>query len=388
LRTLTFFAVNVFCYFRKLLTAKVAKKIRKGREGIFAAISKIMLRSLKRSSLKLLKGCGVLAYVKNSRWRQSRLLILCYHGISQKDEHEWRPNLYMPVAQLAQRLQMLKSSGCAILPLGEAIRRLYGNDLPPRSVVLTFDDGCCDFYRQAYPLIKSYGFPVTVYQSTYYVDDQKPVFNLICSYMLWKCRGKVLQPDKELGITQTQDLAAEAGRRSIVRQLMSSSAERNLTGTEKNDLAERLAALLGMDFSALVSSRLLQLMNASEIAELSQEGVDFQLHTHRHRVPDDQASFQKEIRDNRKRLLEITGHSPVHFCYPQGHYKPQFLPWLAEEGVISATTCDSDLASTESDSLLLPRFVDTTFATSIEFDSWLSGIASVMPRLPHSGEIR
>lgn len=339
-----------------------------------------MLRKLKRSSLKLLKSCGVLRRVESSRWRQNRLLILCYHGVSQKDEHEWRPNLYMPPKHLQERLQSLKDGGYNVLPLGEAIRRLYGNDLPPRSVVLTFDDGGCDFYLQAYPLIKSYGFPVTVYQSTYYSDYRQPIFNLICSYMLWMCRGKVLPPAKDLGITQSMDLTTETGRRRVVSELISCSAKENLTGAQKNDLAERLAEFLGLDFDALVASRLSQLMTTAEIAELAAKGVDFQLHTHTHRLPDDQVLFQKEIRDNRQRLHEITGKLPSHFCYPDGHYAPQFFPWLAAEGVISATTCDPGLASAESDALLLPRFVDTTFVSPVEFESWLSGVGSVIAR--------
>jgi len=340
----------------------------------------IMLKSIKKSSLQLLKGSGVLAWVKDSRWRKSRLLVLCYHGISQKDEHEWRPNLYMPPDCLEQRLQALRNGGYNVMPLGEAIQRLYTNDLPARSVVLTFDDGCCDFYRQAYPVIKKYGFPVTVYQSTYYADLQKPVFNLICSYMLWKSRGQTLPPDLELGIRAAQDLSAEAARRSVVQQLLSFSAEHELTGTQKNDMARRVATSLGIDFDALVSSRLLHLMNAGEISELSRNGVDFQLHTHRHRSPLDPTLFQKEIRDNRQRLLEITSHSPVHFCYPQGDYKPQLLAWLTAEGVLSATTCDPNLASAESNPLLLPRFVDTSLASPIEFESWLSGAAALMRR--------
>ena len=36
-----------------------------------------------------------------------------------------------------------------------------------------------DFFRLGYPLLRRFGFPVTVYQTTYYSDRQIPVFNLI-----------------------------------------------------------------------------------------------------------------------------------------------------------------------------------------------------------------
>ena len=41
----------------------------------------------------------------------------------------------------------------------------------------------------------------------------------------------------------------------------------------------------------------------------------------------------REIRDNRDRIRDFTGHEAVHFCYPSGDYAPEFLPWLRELGV-------------------------------------------------------
>jgi hypothetical protein len=48
--------------------------------------------------------------------------------------------------------------------------------------------------------------------------------------------------------------------------------------------------------------------------------------------------------------------------------------------VISATTCDPNLAAPSSEPLLLPRFVDTSPIGDSEFEGWLTGIASCLPR--------
>jgi hypothetical protein len=48
-----------------------------------------MLRLLKDSALEIARGLGVFEMVASSRWRQQRLIILCYHGFSLRDEHEW-----------------------------------------------------------------------------------------------------------------------------------------------------------------------------------------------------------------------------------------------------------------------------------------------------------
>jgi peptidoglycan/xylan/chitin deacetylase (PgdA/CDA1 family) len=313
----------------------------------------------------------------DSKWRRNRLLILCYHGISRYDEHVWRPSLYMHLGVLRQRLEILKQGRYNVLRLGEALQRLQTGDLPPRGVALTFDDGGYDFYAAGFPVIKSFGFPVTVYQTTYYSDHQMPVFNLVCSYLLWKGRDRVLHNPKELGLSDPLDLRTERGRMHMVRKLVLDADASNLTGVQKNDLAAKLAKSLDISYDEIVSSRIFQLMNSSERAELAAAGVDFQLHTHRHRTPLEERLFRKEIQDNRQSMQKL-GETAIHFCYPSGVYRPEFQNWLQMENVVSATTCDSGLASRRSNPFLLPRLVDTSARSAVEFEAWLSGLAPVL----------
>lgn len=337
-----------------------------------------MLRNLKATTLRTLKAAGVFSIVANSRWRRERLLILCYHGTSLEDEHLWRPALYISPIVLEQRLELLKKGGYAVVPLGEGLRRLQARDLPPRSVAITFDDGTYDFYKQAYPLLKSYGFPVTVYQTTYYTDYQRPIFSLITSYMLWKRRGDVIADGRELGLSKPLDLRSEAGRHEVVRELLDIADRDGMTGQQRDEVAARLANFLAINYEALVAKRIVQLMNARELAEVACGGVDIQLHTHRHRTPEDEKLFRREIRDNRDRIRAMVAANSMHFCYPSGVYRPQFLKWLREEQVISATTCDSGLASRATEALLIPRFIDNQSRTPLDFESWLSGVGDLL----------
>lgn len=337
-----------------------------------------MLRNAKLAALGFLRSAGAFEVVANSKWRRDRLLILCYHGTSLEDEHQWRPPLYLSPQILEQRLQSMRASRCSILPLEEALQRLQARDLPPRSVAVTFDDGTYDFYRQALPLLKKYGIPVTVYQTTYYTDHPMPVFNLICSYMLWKRRADQLGPIPELGLSQAMDLSTQLGRHKVVRSLVERSERENLSGRDKNEIARRLASALGVDYGELSARRILQLMNAQEVAEIAKEGVDVQLHTHRHRTPEDEALFRREIADNRERIQSLIGQGARHFCYPSGVYRQEFVSWLEKEGVLSATTCDVGLVKPGDNPFLLSRFVDTTGRTQLEFEGWLSGLGALM----------
>jgi peptidoglycan/xylan/chitin deacetylase (PgdA/CDA1 family) len=335
----------------------------------------IAFRPLKRAALQAFQRTGGFDLVADSDWRRQRLLILCYHGISLDDEHLWNGSLYMPPELFEQRLRLLQTARCTVLPLAEGIARLYAGTLPDRSVAVTFDDGYHDFVAAAHPLLKKHGIPATVYLPTLHCGDRAPTFPLCASYMLWKARGnsRVSVPEIQ---AQPFDLSSAAGRHAALAAVNGMSKSHKLSHPDQQQLLRRLADRLNVDFDAILAKRVLQIMDPADATRLAHEGsVDIQLHTHRHRTPHDRLKFIDEIETNRERIEALTGHDARHFCYPSGAYEPEFLPWLAETRVISATTCDPGLASRRTPPLMLPRLIDTCTTSASEFQGWLSGAA-------------
>jgi peptidoglycan/xylan/chitin deacetylase (PgdA/CDA1 family) len=333
----------------------------------------IAFRPLKRVALQAFQRTGGFDLVADSDWRRQRLLILCYHGISLDDEHEWNGGLYIPPELLEERLRLLQTMRCSVLPLAEGIERLYAGTLPDRSVAVTFDDGYYDFAAVAHPLLKKYRVPATLYLPTLHCGDHAPVFSLCASYMLWKARNaRVVIPEIR---ADAVDLRSATERSAALAALNAFAKRHNLPHEGRQKLLRQLAERLGVDFDAIVAKRQLQVMDPEDATQLAHEGVDIQLHTHRHRTPHDRVKFIEEIEVNRARIERLTGNEPRHFCYPSGAYEPEFLPWLAETGVISATTCDPGLASRRTGPLMLPRLVDTCVTSASEFQGWLSGAA-------------
>jgi len=344
-----------------------------------------MVRALKQALFGFARATGAFSLVAGSRWRRQRLLILCYHGVSLDDEHQWNGSLYLSPDRLRERFELLRDRHFRVIPLDDAMHHLADGTLPDRSVVLTFDDGAFDFKVRAVPLLHEFGYPATVYVPTYYTRFHRPVFDTMVSYLAWKGRdaGTCILP--ELG---SASVATDVDRRAVVHRLHSISRERGLNAQDKDALARRFAEALGVDYDDILERRLLQLMTSDELAQLPRDLVDVQLHTHRHRTPLDEQLFVKEIRDNRDELAAVFGGGEQfrHFCYPSGEYEPEFIPWLQESGVISATTCDPGLASPDSHPLLLPRFIDTMGQSSLAFEAWASGFAELLPRrTPRAG---
>ena len=341
-----------------------------------------MLKTLKRSTLGVSKRLGAFDVAARTPWRDARLLILGYHGISQDDEHEWDPELYMSPEHFRRRLTLLANRGYRVLPLREALRLLHAKSLPPRSVAITFDDGYANFFTHAYPLLADFGFPATVYLTTYYCENNRPVFDVACSYLLWKGRGMVIDGAGLVEKPRALDLRTPESRAEVHATMRRFAARHRLSAAEKDGRVAELASRVRVEYGALREKRLLHLMRPDEVRALSAELVDVQLHTHRHRTPLDRRRFQAEIEENRTRLAAMlpTAATGTHFCYPSGVCHPAFLPWLRDLGIESATTCETGIASSRTDPLLLPRLVDTSVLTDVEFEAWLSGAAVCLPR--------
>ena len=238
---------------------------------------------VKRSVLGASSRLGVLSGVRDSAWRQRRLLILCYHSISIDDEHEWSSTYSMRPALLESRLRMLRDGRYNVLPLGEAVRRLYEGTLPPRSVALTFDDGMFDFHARAWPLLRQFGFPATVYLTTYYSDYNKPIFGLFCSYVLWRARARRPQPDVSslFGGPMRWDLGSAAGRARAHGEILAHVNREGFSLPERTAFAERLTDLLGDEYETIRSKRILTVMTRDEAAEVARDGIDVELHDER-----------------------------------------------------------------------------------------------------------
>jgi len=91
--------------------------------------------------------------------------ILCYHRFGPKAS-----KLNVTGAAFEAQMDYLARNGYTVIPLARLSRFLEGKEaLPPRSVVITIDDGYRSAYEIAYPVLKKFGFPATVFLYTDFV---------------------------------------------------------------------------------------------------------------------------------------------------------------------------------------------------------------------------
>lgn len=93
-----------------------------------------------------------------------RVSILMYHQVGEFAPMREHRSTYCDHRNFAAQMAWLHRLRYTVLRLDEAIAGLRGErSLPPRAVVLTFDDGYENFYEYAWPVLAQYGFAAMVY---------------------------------------------------------------------------------------------------------------------------------------------------------------------------------------------------------------------------------
>lgn len=90
------------------------------------------------------------------------LPILMYHSINPGTQV--RCKLEVSVSTFQRQMDFLKDHNYRVLRLEEAANLIKNKKrIPLKSVVITFDDGFKDNYLYAYPVLKKYNFPATIF---------------------------------------------------------------------------------------------------------------------------------------------------------------------------------------------------------------------------------
>lgn len=88
--------------------------------------------------------------------------ILMYHYIN--DEEPLKSKLGVSPSSFEKQMRFLRRHNYNIITLEELVNLIAGeNKIPRKTVAITFDDGYLDNYTNAYPVLKKYNIPATIF---------------------------------------------------------------------------------------------------------------------------------------------------------------------------------------------------------------------------------
>jgi peptidoglycan/xylan/chitin deacetylase (PgdA/CDA1 family) len=95
----------------------------------------------------------------------ARVTVLMYHMISDPITKTDR-RFTCPTPTFRSHLEHLKRSGVNVVGLDRVLAHISGDEIDRDAVAITFDDGYRDNYENAFPLLREFGFPATIFLVT------------------------------------------------------------------------------------------------------------------------------------------------------------------------------------------------------------------------------
>ncbi|HSH03293.1 MAG TPA: polysaccharide deacetylase family protein, partial [Anaerolineae bacterium] len=99
--------------------------------------------------------------------------IIMYHYVSTppQDADQYRINLSIEPEKFRQQMAYLADNGFTTIDLYDLSLAITGHQpLPPKPIILTFDDGYRDNYQYAFPILQEYGHKATFFVVTEFID--------------------------------------------------------------------------------------------------------------------------------------------------------------------------------------------------------------------------
>ncbi len=268
---------------------------------------------------RLCRRTGVLPAISwlRTHLRQD-LRILAYHRILESvepDTFSFDLNLISASAEAFRAQLAILNRRFTPMRFDELIDIVeHGRPLPPRAVLITFDDGYDDNYRIAYPLLKDAGLSAMFFVSTGHIDSGRPyVYDWLVHMICVTDHSRISMP--ELGIDRALPASLQA-RRDVADVLLDQI--KALDAATQVHVIARLEREWQLPASAGHPD--CRPMRWSELREMQRGGMEIGSHgvDHQMLAKLSSSAMQIEIEQSRATIQRELGITADVLSYPVG----------------------------------------------------------------------
>ncbi len=259
---------------------------------------------------------------------------MLYHRIEDPSSPhpELEPDLITATPAAFRRQLRHLARGYHPVAAGELVAALAGQHrLPPRAVLITFDDGYRDFKEVAWPILRELRLPAVLFVTTGFVDQPRRIFWWDALWQMLTRTGRRWVDLPEDGGRPVPLQAADVigGFRTIAAWL------KERTPAERRAAMDYLAEHLGV-----VPEPTEAVLSWSDLRELARSGVAIAAHTQSHELLDqvDPPILQAEIEGSRDDIVRELGSGTPLFAYPNGNFNRAAMEAVEAAGFAAAFT--------------------------------------------------
>lgn len=269
--------------------------------------------------------------------------ILAFHSVNYNKYLPPATNFSITPEEFEKKLRFLRRYN--VISMDELIDSIDSNRRPPRnSMVLTFDDGYRDNYSYAFPLLRDFNMPATIFLTSAYIGSEKWLhLNAIYFLISTTKKARISVATPGTGEKLVLELDTNAKREDAKYHLMRLYKKMESGGREAF-IQDLTAALSENGAPAPSLTGDLGMLDWQEVVEMAGSGlIGFGSHTRTHLILSrgDIETVTEELSASKKEIEEKTGVPVRHFCFPNGHredYERVHLNILRRLGYRSACT--------------------------------------------------
>jgi len=274
------------------------------------------------------------------------LNILLYHGFMKSGQTcggiENYHGKHLEINKFQQQITYL-CKHYTILPLREVLAIfLKKKPMPAKGIVLTMDDGYCSNYQLAFPVLKQYAVPATIFLATDFIDKKDYLWIDRIEYAIGQTSREEIRiclesKDTRFNLrTRNEKIKADRTIKTCLKKLPLRQREEIIQKLEK-DLDAKLV------FQSVVND-MYQPLEWNHIREMSQSGlITFASHTSSHTIMTSilTQEMAQEVRHSQQRIHDEIGVELPCFGYPNGDitsFNPETKACLKSFGYQGALT--------------------------------------------------
>lgn len=293
---------------------------------------------LKRMVSDLLSFSGILSLAERFSC-SGKAFVLMYHRIlpSAADQTYFvQPGMFVKASSFEKHVEFLKDRFKVVF-LEDLIEMILKGDELDGYCAITLDDGWRDNYSAAFPVLKKYRVPASIFLATGFIGTSKMFWpEEMCCYLARYISGKQASKYTPPALIRFNK---EIGRYAQDREdVFFDSAIETLKKFSSGEREEILDYFRGLFGTGPIPR---QMLNWDEAQEMLSSGlVRFGSHTVNHEMLD-QSPLEKARDEITKSSEEIECHlggKVSTFAYPNGNYTENIQNILAEKGFNAAVT--------------------------------------------------
>lgn len=259
------------------------------------------------------------------------LRVLAYHRVAELEDTptvDPRSVSATPSAFAAQMRHVTRYYRAVSMPeVLDAVERK--RRLPERSVLITFDDAYSDFVENAWPILRRFQLPVTVFVPTAYPGYPGRAFWWDRLYHAFANTPQTALYATPLG---PLPVATPDQRRRSLRALQDYLT--TISHDETMVWVDRVCAELG------ATTCCGSVLSWERLRELARDGVTLGSHTRTHTIMTQLSTdrIREEVTGSQRDLTREIGVALPVFCYPNGNHNDAVATVLRNEGILTAFT--------------------------------------------------